>query len=121
MATYSEKLKDPRWQKKRLEILSRDEFSCYWCGDKKTTLHVHHEVYMGNNPWDTPDECLTTLCEDCHSTDHLDLTELERHLLFCMRCRDKNNIELIKLNNKIIRRYKGLQTPKDLIEDENPF
>ena len=31
---YSEKLKDPRWQKKRLEILERDNFRCQYCGDK---------------------------------------------------------------------------------------
>lgn len=30
--SYLEKLKDPRWQKKRLEVLSRDEYlvkECY--------------------------------------------------------------------------------------------
>jgi hypothetical protein len=26
--TYSEKLRDPRWQKKRLQIFERDEFMC---------------------------------------------------------------------------------------------
>ncbi len=25
---YASKLKDPRWQKKRLEILQRDDFAC---------------------------------------------------------------------------------------------
>lgn len=42
---YSEKLKDPRWQKKRLEILNRDEFACRFCGDNKSTLNVHHISY----------------------------------------------------------------------------
>lgn len=27
--TYAEKLKDPRWQKKRLRILERDAFACH--------------------------------------------------------------------------------------------
>lgn len=31
--TYSQKLRDPRWQKKRLEILERDSFTCQHCHD----------------------------------------------------------------------------------------
>ena len=65
--TYSEKLKDPKWQKKRLEILNRDKFTCRLCNDKETTLHVHHNKYS-NNPWDTDIDDLITLCCDCHDT-----------------------------------------------------
>lgn len=65
--TYSEKLRDPRWQKKRLEILSRDGFKCSLCGDSKNTLHVHHFTYNnGGEPWDHESYQLTTLCESCH-------------------------------------------------------
>lgn len=64
--TYSEKLKDPRWQKKRLKVLQRDKFSCQYCYDKETTLHVHHMVYK-NNPWDVSLNNLITLCKNCHS------------------------------------------------------
>ena len=42
---YSEKLKNPKWQKKRLEILNRDNFTCIKCGDKETTLQIHHFKY----------------------------------------------------------------------------
>lgn len=66
---YVERLKDPRWQKKRLEILNRDSFSCRECGDKESTLHVHHLFYsggFGSYPWATPDWGLITLCESCH-------------------------------------------------------
>ena len=67
MGTYSDKLKDPRWQKKRLKILERDDFKCISCGDDKSTLHVHHRIYISNNdPWDYEDETLVTLCEKCH-------------------------------------------------------
>lgn len=67
MSTYSEKLKDPRWQKKRLEILNRDEWECSNCCRTDVTLHVHHEYYVsGREPWDYPAESLTTLCKDCH-------------------------------------------------------
>ena len=65
--TYSEKLKDPRWQKKRLEILERDEWECKACGDKDTTLHVHHIFYIpGKEPWEIPNGLLVTFCERCH-------------------------------------------------------
>ena len=67
MKTYAEKLRDPRWQKKRLEIMSRDSFTCRYCGDKEKTLNVHHKFYRkAKSPWDYDDECYVTLCEDCH-------------------------------------------------------
>ena len=63
---YSEKLKDPRWQKKRLEILNRDKFTCQWCLDSESTLHVHHLWYSKGEPWDVEDDSLITICENCH-------------------------------------------------------
>lgn len=64
---YAEKLKDPRWQKKRLEILDRDCWHCGECGDANSTLHVHHGAYFsGVAPWDYPEDTLFTLCENCH-------------------------------------------------------
>lgn len=64
--TYSEKLRDPRWQKKRLEVMQRDEFACRDCGSKDKTLHVHHCHYEKGEPWETGSEFLLTLCEECH-------------------------------------------------------
>lgn len=65
--TYSEKLKNPKWQRRRLEILQRDGFKCTCCQDEETTLHVHHLDYLpGFEPWDHPDHLLITLCETCH-------------------------------------------------------
>ena len=68
--TYSEKLKSPKWQKKRLEILQRDKFICTNCGCKEKQLHVHHKVYIFNNePWEYENEFFTTLCYECHETE----------------------------------------------------
>jgi hypothetical protein len=67
---YSEKLKDPRWQKKRLEVFLRDEFTCQICLDSETTLNVHHKRYIPNNePWDYSLNDLITLCENCHNVE----------------------------------------------------
>ncbi|MBC8441014.1 MAG: HNH endonuclease [Deltaproteobacteria bacterium] len=78
MSTYQEKLKDPRWQKKRLEIIDRDGWKCSVCGDNKNMLAVHHCEYMnGNEPWDYPGGLLVTLCEKCHSKEHSKFLEDE--------------------------------------------
>ena len=70
MSQYAELLRDPRWQKKRLEILSRDNFTCLGCGDQERTLHVHHCYYKkGNLPWEYADTSLATLCEVCHDNE----------------------------------------------------
>jgi Zn finger protein HypA/HybF involved in hydrogenase expression len=70
-SSFTEQYKDPRWQKKRLLILNRDEFSCQNCGDEDSTLHVHHKSYEWGLPlWDYDGELLITLCESCHGTAH---------------------------------------------------
>lgn len=64
---YSEKLKDPRWQKKRLSILERDGFKCRNCNKDDTELVVHHLRYIrGREPWEYADRYLLTLCAVCH-------------------------------------------------------
>ena len=66
--TYAEKLKDPRWQKKRLEILERDEWRCRLCGAEDMPLHIHHEKYTTRNPWEEEDINLSAICEKCHDS-----------------------------------------------------
>lgn len=64
--SYSEKLRDPRWQKKRLCVMQRDGFACRDCGDADSMLHVHHCHYEKGEPWQTDERFLLTLCADCH-------------------------------------------------------
>lgn len=64
---YSEKLRDPRWQKKRLEVMQRDQFTCQRCSNNESTLNVHHKYYKaGADPWEYELDSLVTLCESCH-------------------------------------------------------
>jgi len=63
--TYSEKLKDPRWQRRRLEVLSAANWKCEFCGDDTEPLHVHHTKYSGE-PWDAPAKDLVALCASHH-------------------------------------------------------
>ena len=82
MSNYSELLKDPRWQKKRKEILKRDSYKCRSCDANKTKMHVHHLNYLSDsNPWEYPNEELITLCGYCHKIVHF-LQENNVSLLF---------------------------------------
>lgn len=77
--TYQELLKDPRWQRKRLEIMERADFACEKCHDKTTTLNVHHERYVrGRAPWEYENDELHCLCERCHAQEHGLPTEAPR-------------------------------------------
>ncbi len=73
MKSYSEKLKDPRWQKRRLQMLEKDGWKCSVCNDSDKTLHVHHLEYnYGCEPWEYDDSSLLTVCETCHDLIHAD-------------------------------------------------
>lgn len=62
-----EKLKDPRWQKKRLEILNKYGWECQKCRSNDKEMHVHHLVYdKGADPWEYDYRDLIPLCVDCH-------------------------------------------------------
>lgn len=63
--TYKDKLRDPRWQKKRLKVFERDSFTCQLCKSKEKTLSVHHRCYNGE-PWESRDNELVTFCDSCH-------------------------------------------------------
>ena len=95
-SAYREKLLDVRWQKRRLEILSRDEFICQSCCDSEETakeeerlltLHVHHLWYEGEDPWDAPDEALVTLCSECHEEETKHSAEQQQLLIRALQSR----------------------------------
>ncbi|MGF6636791.1 HNH endonuclease [Paraburkholderia sp. MM6662-R1] len=83
---YAEKLRDPRWQRRRLEIMQRDNFACTECGDTESTLNVHHRRYIrGVEPWDCPTAMLVTLCERCHEAIHEGCRTIAEALFDAMR------------------------------------
>jgi hypothetical protein len=68
---WREQYKHPNWQKMRLYILNRDNFTCQRCGSNHRLLHVHHTAYSRNGfIWDVDPATLKTLCEVCHSREH---------------------------------------------------
>jgi hypothetical protein len=71
------KYKNPRWQKKRLEVMNASGYECESCGDKDSTLNVHHKYYVnGRDPWEYDLNELECLCASCHAQAH----EAERNL-----------------------------------------
>jgi hypothetical protein len=73
MSDYSEKLKDPRWQGKRLEMFDKSDNKCNHCGCNgiDNPLQLHHRYYrLHTEPWDYPDHWFIVLCEDCHRIEH---------------------------------------------------
>lgn len=69
--TYSEQLKHPFWQRKRLEVLQAAGFACEACGDSETTLNVHHKRYVkGRMVWEYSNDELQCVCQPCHQAEH---------------------------------------------------
>jgi len=111
-STYSEKLKDPRWQKLRLKILERDGWECQFCGDEKNTLHVHHKRYFpGIEPWEYDRGHLLTLCEDCHQREYKCRDKVEQNLLDGLHALNWSCDEIIDLTLAILE---SAATPKEL-------
>ena len=68
---YLTMLQDPRWQKVRLETMQKANFACEKCGDKTSTLNVHHKNYKyGRNPWEYESNNFVCLCSFCHDEIH---------------------------------------------------
>lgn len=73
---YAQKLRDGRWQKKRLEIFSRDGFRCVVCGESNN-IQAHHNWYLGQKePWEYQNSQLVTLC-NCH---HEEITKVQEQI-----------------------------------------
>ena len=113
---YSEKLKAPRWQRKRLEILSRAGFECQECLDNSSTLEVHHSYYESQkDPWDYPDESLLCLCKACHSIRH----NCQNQLLKELGLWSSGGISILAVSLQRLRTVKNLtehQICKSLID-----
>lgn len=78
---YKEQIKSPKWQKRRLEIMEKDNFTCQLCGDTETMLNVHHLAYhRDRNIWEYDDWELMTLCENCHKDEHSSLDDLTSYI-----------------------------------------
>ena len=75
---YAQKLQDPRWQRKRLEVMQAAGWKCVICGDEKEELNVHHPAYDSSlEPWQYNN--LQCLCKTCHTIQHLPKDKMKIH------------------------------------------
>ncbi len=107
--TYAEKLKNPLWQRKRLEVMNRDEFRCCNCYDNTKTLHVHHLDYIsGREPWEYDNDYLMTLCHECHQEIAERRPDFEKELISLFRLKVGNTFTMQCILD-VFREYKDME------------
>ena len=98
MNDFADQYDDPRWQKKRLEILKRENYICQHCKKQKNELRAHHTYYNYNKKiWEYENESLLCLCQRCHSNLHNFLNQSKTHGLVT------RNVENLTRNFKEIK------------------
>ena len=96
--TYREQLQHPKWQKKRLEIMQRDKWTCLSCAQMDHTLHVHHLYYMPKlKAWEYDNDGMVTVCYECHDKLTKDLPKLAGIIAFKILIKD---IDVFELSDK---------------------
>jgi len=82
--SYVDQYNDHRWQKKRLEIIERENYICQYCHSQGNELRVHHTYYDKNKKvWEYDNDTLLCLCQRCHSDLHEFLENINRLVSFC--------------------------------------
>lgn len=67
---YAALLLTVEWKDRRKKILKLDNNTCIGCNSTKN-LCIHHLYYEGGKkPWNYPNKCLVTLCNECHYKEH---------------------------------------------------
>lgn len=60
---YPDKLRDPRWMKRKAEILLKRGQHCQFCNGQ--TTFVRHIVRSEEDPWSYPDDHYQVICPPC--------------------------------------------------------
>jgi hypothetical protein len=108
---YWEKLKDPRWQKKRLELFEAAKWKCQVCECSTKELQVHHKLYLrSTDPWDYEDWAYEVLCKNCHGgaqdmleTAHSAISKNPELLLLCWLFCNESDTSLIASINRFLQ------------------
>lgn len=107
---YAEMLKDPRWQKKRLEVMQRDGFRCQHCLSNKKELQVHHIVYRkGAKPWEYDNKDLITLCKQCHELETEEKKRSYEEFMELKSAFESKGYSYELLNSVLYRLYTALE------------
>lgn len=116
--SYSDQMKNPLWQKKRLHMLESKGWKCEVCGAEEKTLHVHHKQYKsGAKIWEYEDNELAVLCENCHKETHEILDFLKSLIVDMHPSRMRYFLSFIRAAYIVL--VNRTEHPKDSYEDEN--
>lgn len=97
---YSENLKNGNWQKRRVDILQRDNFKCTVCGSNEF-LDIHHVDYItGTRAWEYPNDMLKTLCRKCHEKEQPRF-KVERYLMDSLKMKGFMVGDLLALSTMV--------------------
>lgn len=118
---YWKKLQDPRWQRKRLEMLDDAGWKCQTCGAEDRRLEVHHICYRkGAEPWEYEQHELRVLCSEHHERLH---EEVNPSMLNLASQLDPDvSLELVDrifsaLNRRVSLDRKLGKTPAEIVND----
>src|SRR5690349_18394749 len=104
MSDYTNLLRHPLWQKKRLYIFQRDNFQCQKCFDIFSNLQVHHKYYKPDTfPWDYPDDCFVTVCDLCHEKEEF-IKWILKNIEYNLFEQKFNSSDIVEIRQLIIRR-----------------
>ena len=106
----NEEYKDPRWQKKRLEVMGAAGFECQCCGADDKTLNVHHVNYdKSAKMWDYDCYRLKCLCDECHEKQHW-LIVMFRNYVSMLRIEDLSMLEMMVYELMVQEHQKKLRS-----------
>ena len=92
-------MKSAEWKRIRKEILERDDFTCQYCGVKRTThMQINH---IDGNPKDHSKENLEVICSSCHKITHSGLWATVFGVLDVYEKSDYDQNEIIKITGKM--------------------
>jgi len=101
---YQRQLAHPKWQKLRLKIYERDNFTCQKCRSTENELQVHHIYYLPKiRAYEYPMEALATLCYKCHKDEEDRIAIITQTIIPRIR----------RLNTKAL----GMEQLIDVLED----
>jgi len=116
---YKDDLENINWQRRRLEIFERDNWTCQCKSCEKLTdkMYVHHYLYFGDlKPWLYPNDMLIILCRNCHQKEQ-GRTELETNLSTTLKMKGFLVSDLLALSCKLDTNPVFTQTLLKILRD----
>jgi len=87
------------WKKLRQKILSRDQFTCQYCGFESEKYQIVHHI--DGNPSNNSDENLVVICQMCNLVEHSGQGCVVQNVVELYRKSEYSQNEIIKITRKM--------------------